>query len=726
MPTPSSFWQSGIRRAGHSALLLWAALAWALLWPAFASSRAALPQASDSPGPRPDDRLLFDALDLKHTGLEQVDEAVERKDYAAARSALAGYLRQRTTVSWFFDPHKTDRSVTHDRQRADDTVRGKVRVVRYDHTFLGGQIDWTFNATADRDDVKYTGEWTVQLNRMYFWPNLGDTYWATGDERYAQTWVRQLRSWLDQCPVGTPRTWRTLEAGFRMESYWPHAYHRFLHSPSVTDDDLCLYLQSCIDHGRYLRKRHGRGNWLITEMSGLYMVGCLFPELKEAKEWRDFAVATLHEELTKQFLPDGAQSELSPAYHRVSLNTMMDVVGRAELFGRKAELPGDFRVVGEKGYEYLLKMMSPEGRMPCFNDTGEVSVRDVLSRALEHFPERSNFRWAATEGAEGNAPSYVSCALPYAGFFVMRSGWQNDANCLVFDAGPLGTMHAHQDKLSLLVWAYGRQVLYDGGGGVYEAGPWRQYGIDTASHNTALVDWRPQRRDSKNSANRIVDQPIDARWESDSRHDSAVGVYEASYGELGRRPARHVRRVLFLKPDIFLVADQFMALDGRPHDYQVLWHLDSTSTAFDEGQRSVTTTDQGLPNLAVVPLDTAGLQIRVAVGETEPRVLGWRVDKQGQWKRATVVHRKQDDVATFLTLLLPLRPGQSTGLKKIEPAGQTTFKVTLADGRRVVIDHSADRRSPLRATLEQTRQSVKRTRWFTKHRDKDPRTREHP
>ena len=43
----------------------------------------------------------------------------------------------------------------------------------------------------------------------------------------------------------------------------------------------------------------------------------------------------------------------------------------------------------------------------------------------------------------------------------MRSGWETNANYLMCDAGPVGYRHAHQDKLNLVVWAYGRQILFD-------------------------------------------------------------------------------------------------------------------------------------------------------------------------------------------------------------------------------------------------------------------------
>lgn len=40
----------------------------------------------------------------------------------------------------------------------------------------------------------------------------------------------------------------------------------------------------------------------------------------------------------------------------------------------------------------------------------------------------------------------------------------------------------------MIVDVYGRRLLYDGGGGPYEVSKFRDFAIDTPSHNTVLVD----------------------------------------------------------------------------------------------------------------------------------------------------------------------------------------------------------------------------------------------
>ncbi len=95
-----------------------------------------------------------------------------------------------------------------------------------------------------------------------------------------------------------------------MGHVWPNAFCRVLLSPSLTDDDVVLYAESCYEHAVHLATYPTRNNWVMMEMAGLYAVGVVFPEFKESERWRDFAARRMFDEQQKQFLPDGTQAEL--------------------------------------------------------------------------------------------------------------------------------------------------------------------------------------------------------------------------------------------------------------------------------------------------------------------------------------------------------------------------------------------------------------------------------
>jgi len=667
-------------------------------------SAAAGAQEPAAVGPRLTDAELFDALDLALPELAAVQAAVAAGDLGQAKHALAAYLRDRRSVPWWFDPHQVDRDLGCDREAADRTVRGEIQQVGIWYTFPGSEVDWFANPTVMRDDLPDDMEWQWQLNRMGFWYELGRAYWATGDERYAEAFVRQLRGWARQCPRPdgsgnqANSAWRTIEAGIRMGGSWPDAYHRFLQSPTFADDDVCLYLKLCLEHALHLSANPTGGNWLTMEMCGLYTVGAVFPELKAAAAWRAQAIGSLHEELQRQFYSDGAQTELSPGYHQVALRNILQIAHTARLVGRQAELPEDYIARTERAFDYNLWLMTPDRDLPKLNDSWSVNVPTTLREASGLFPGRSDFRWAATDGQEGEPPAETSHVFSRAGYVAMRAGWEGDANYLCFDAGPLGTGHWHQDKLNVVLWAYGREVLFDGGGGMYERSPWRSWATDTFSHNTVLVDGRPQRRGADE---RATTEPLDLQWESDAAHDFAVGVYNGTYGPEADRAAVHTRRVLFVKPDLFVVADTLAPQDEAEHTVEARWHLLPTAVAQDPNIAAVTTAADGQPNLAVVPLVREGLEVRAVSAQREPELLGWLVTREDPRyiPATTVTHaRTGTGVQSLLTLLLPLRAGEASPVMAVTPAGPLAAEVTLADGRRFRIEADPAPTGPIAVT----------------------------
>ncbi|MDH7569681.1 MAG: alginate lyase family protein [Armatimonadota bacterium] len=678
----------------------------ALLTAIIPSAAAAEGAGAGAVDTRLTDAEFFAALDLSLPPLGQVKQAVDAGDLAAAKRALAAYYRARTSVPYHFDPHRIDRNVK-DGARAvagsDEILAGKGF---FGHRQPNGDLMWVGNPDPGRYPT-----------RMYWWDSLGKAYWATGDEKYARHWVWELRSFIRQCPPPEPGKaalpyWNTMDTGIRLRSGWPAAFHYFLHSPEFTDQDLVLFLKSVVEQSRFIKNEHrGSTNWVTFAMVGLYTSGALFPELKEAAEWRGHAARTAVEEMSRLYLPDGFGNELSPSYHQFFTNfwTLQELAKQA---GRETELPADLYALSEKPCAVYVWLMTPDRSVPRFNDSGAVDVPQFLAAALPHFPHRQDFRWIATGGREGTPPAHTSHAFDYAGYLVMRSGWERDANYAAFDAGPPGNSHVHQDKLNLVVWAYGREVLFDIGAASYDTSVWRRYSVDTHSHNTIMVDGRPQRRRWKRPGPaQMPYQPLsDLRWRTTPQYDYAAGIYEEAYGAPGMpefypytddrtaflagwaRPAVHARRVLFLKPDLFVVADLLAPTDNAQHTYQARWHLLSTQTSFHAATSSVSTTDARQPNLAVVPLLAEGLSVRAVSGQTDPEPLGWNaLGAKGNTPATTVLHtRRGAGVQRFLTLLIPLRPGDANPVHRVRSVGPMAAEAMLAGGRQLQIEATED------------------------------------
>jgi hypothetical protein len=450
--------------------------------------------------PRLSDELFFGQhLDTTRPELTGITAAVAQNDYAEARRLLAADVRASLRPDRFLQINRSFLPSTH--ALPDETLaEAAERILSLNlvscstpHQFED-EVDWFANPTFNQYK-----EWTWQLSRHPDWAILGQRYHETGDERYAEGFVKLFLSWVQQtavepldAPSNATKAWRTIETGIRMGGPWQWALHYFYNSPHFTDEVLATWYKSVWEHGWRLRNIHHSHNWLIMEQNGLGQIGLLYPQFKDAAEWTDFAFGVMVAELDNQVFPDGMQYELSTGYHQVNIRNyqwLWDVANVCDF-----AVPDAFRSGLERMHEANIKLMMPDGRLPDINDGGWHPVAGLMQEAAMLYPERSDFRWAATEGTEGEPPQARSIPLPYSGLFTMRTGWDRDAVYAFFDGGPFGYAHQHEDKLNLLVAAYGRLLITEAGNYAYDTSEMRRYVLSTRGHNTIRVDGQDQNR----------------------------------------------------------------------------------------------------------------------------------------------------------------------------------------------------------------------------------------
>ena len=621
------------------------------------------PSSSLEHGPRLSDEELLALLDPNCHELSPVIALRDRREISAALSALAGFVRTREEPADF--GQQTQRNPQADTSQAERIIGHRFVVVGIPHTF-GKDIDWGFNpTTAQGAKHERDHEWTWQLNRHGDWVTLAQAYQATGDERFAKEFDAQFSDWVADCPVPMDGAnqrpyskWRTIEAGIRMSWTWPAVFTIFRKSPSVKEKTLLSMIKSMVEHGRYLRRYPTTGNWLTMEMNGLYHVGVLLGFVREANDWCRFALSRLLSELDTQVYPDGAQIELTPGYHNVALRSFLGPVDIAGAYGYS--LPVEYLARLERMFEYNMWVMRPDRDVPRWNDSWHVDVVGTLRKGLALFPKRKDFEWIVTDGHAGTPPEHISHFFPYAGQVVMRSGWGRDALFLGFEAGPFGYGHQHEDKLGIVVFAYGKELLVEGGSYAYDASKWRRYVLSSYAHNVVLVDGAGQMRRGLSRQEYVTKEPLDVAFFSDDRYDYARGLHEQSFGEKEKRPARHIREVAFLKEArLFIVRDTLESLDGEPHTYQALFHLDAENVNLDRESGTIETQESETANIRIVPLAGGDLKTRIIRGQETPVVQGWL--PRGHGIRGvrpipTVVYeRRSAQPVCFLTVLQPLR-----------------------------------------------------------------------
>lgn len=263
---------------------------------------------------------------------------------------------------------------------------------------------------------------------------------------------------------------------------------------------------------------------------------------------------------------------------------------------------------------------------------------DYLLRALAHEYHDAHAQWLAAQVDEANVDSPEARWLNLIWFdpkvaqapptdrptlhhfddldiVAARSDWSGDESLLVFKSGPFighkgvqeftydpGGGHVHPDANHFVLFGAGEWLIRDDG---YRA-KW------TGQHNTLLVDGQGQVGEGKEwfDGSAALAAHATARIvtaESTPALDHLAGDATAAYpAALGLQ--RYVRHLLFLKPNVLIVADDIQLDRQRP--LELRFHPESTGAARD-GAAYIMTGKQSV--LRVQPLTTDG--VTVAAGD---------------------------------------------------------------------------------------------------------------
>jgi hypothetical protein len=655
------------------------------------------------------DRDLLDHIDLDNPLLADVRAVAETGDINATLKALAKHFRKDFRSRHPLPEGDIDQSALVEGAKI---LEGQVRLtagVGLTHNFPGGKIDWSFNPTQGKSN--FTHEWGWSTNRHGWWQRLANAYSVNKEDKYAAFWAMQFRDWVQQCPVpaiaqehGGSR-WRGLEAGLRTTRVWPVTFLALAQSPGVPDADILLFLKLLISHGNYLSAHpYKPGNHYMIGMVGLYTIGVVFPELSDAVHWRKQGFDNLSNSIARNSLDEGAWYELSPAYHQWCANLALGALEIAKRNGGTTESEKAAVAKLQKLCEWNVYLTTPDGIAPRLNDGGLVNVNNDVQKAADVFTESILLQWGARK-PNAPEPSFKSIALRDSGYFISRTGWKKDDSYNLFDVGPLGGWHGHQDALNVVTYFFGRHFLFDNGGYKYDTSEWRKYGITTAAHNTAMIDSLGQYRGYNNETDIIgknsKETPVPIFAIGD-KIDYASGWYCGDYGvkSKSKRIANHRREIAFLKPNgtrnpLMVVVDNFTPLDNAPHHYEVRWHLLTTQWQTGMAGRCVWTTDSGRPNLAVLVLDGAD-EYQADSGVKKPQLLGWDFVGQGGGEAPALTLRQSRKAAgpvRMITVLVPFKESLSNPVEAVK-SGKNTWTVTIKGQPPLTLDFN-DGASPV-------------------------------
>src|SRR5688572_1469553 len=190
---------------------------------------------------------------------------------------------------------------------------------------------------------------------------------------------------------------------------------------------------------------------------------------------------------------------------------------------------------------------------------------------------------------------------------VFRSGWTPDDVVFLFRAGP-NFNHHHADQGSFLLTAFGEVLIGEAGWSDYYKDPYyATFFTQAIGHNTVLVGGDPE-------SQTIPDTPQFKALDSYPRITDSItsDFYDAVGSELSsvyqNRLARYARRIVFVKPNYFVVFDD-LKTSGNLEQFDFLLHLPNRNRVRIDDLSAIYKGDKASVALRFFPLTISKLSL---------------------------------------------------------------------------------------------------------------------
>ena len=278
----------------------------------------------------------------------------------------------------------------------------------------------------------------------------------------------------------------------------------------------------------------------------------------------------------------------------------------------------------------------------------------------------------------------------------MRTGWEKNDIWLFMDAGPFGKAHQHEDKLNVLMFAYGKLVMPDSGNYAYDTSAMRKFILSSYSHNVGLVDdlgqnrrsgycWKPE----------LISERSDMKWGFTGAIDAVEGVYNEGYGE-SKMPVTHTRKTVFFKQGLngslpfAAVIDRYVSNDGKEHKFATSYQMDTQP--YEVNGKTFTADHGNGVTMSII----GSVAPEVIVAQKEPYFIGWR--KRGGANSEDFEHHhapclqyvENGKKKRIVTVLYPSNNGE-VAIKDVvasNDVADTLVKLVFADGSEVIINEN--------------------------------------
>jgi uncharacterized heparinase superfamily protein len=312
-----------------------------------------------------------------------------------------------------------------------------------------------------------------RYNQHYF-----DDLNAKGSEDRREWHKSLLHDWVNKNNYKNSIGWDAYPLSLRIVNWvkWDLRTHELPFFCRKSMFSQGLVLEKKIEH-------HILGNHIFSNAKALVFLGCYFEGI-EAHRWLRKGFKIISKELDIQVLADGGHYELSPMYHCLFLEDVLDLINilRAYAFDSRWKVLESLESVVPRMLFWMQQMTFPDGGVSCFNDSANNVA--AIPKDIQEYASRLGFE--ETEPVSSEKITY--CHLSESGYIALTKNKLK----MIMDVACLGPdyllAHAHADTLSFELSLGTHRVFVNSGTSCYGTSERRQLERSTRAHNAVEVN----------------------------------------------------------------------------------------------------------------------------------------------------------------------------------------------------------------------------------------------
>ena len=309
-----------------------------------------------------------------------------------------------------------------------------------------------------------------QFNLHYFDFLQSDNFRLSHDKK-----VKLIHDWILKNPVKKGVGWHPYPLSLRLVNWIKWAIIN-----DYRDEE---FIKSIFDQAYFLQsklERHLLGNHFFSNIKALLFVS-FFLDGASLKKWRARFIGFLNREIVEQVNQDGGHFELSPMYHLIFLEDILDLINISK--ASNYNLSNDIEKVALRMIAWIKILIHPDNSIAYFNDCSQ-NIAPSINSVLE-YANKLGLKSKGSIGSTENSHLTFNLESGYCRF-------KNEKVSFFVDIAKIGPDylpgHGHADTLSFEASFFDEKVFVNSGTSCYEISKRREFERSTAAHNTLEIN----------------------------------------------------------------------------------------------------------------------------------------------------------------------------------------------------------------------------------------------